>query len=123
MGSLGDITTGIGLRQNSVLERELRQGETKTCGIHRPFDSKVVKHVTKKMNPQRAAGQSGLRFSHLQEALNDGLALDFAGMSRLVYADTNQLQLLFLVFHTSLANLPLPGTEARPVECRDTSKG
>ena len=45
----------------------------------------TVKAVIKKVNPQSAAGPSGLRYSHLQAALCDELVEDFAAFRRLFF--------------------------------------
>ena len=49
------------------------------------FEEATLKAVTKKANPQSAAGPSGLRYSHLQAALCDELIKDFAAFATLVF--------------------------------------
>ena len=49
------------------------------------FEEATVKAVIKKANPQSAAGPSGLRYSHLQAALCDGLVEDVAAFATLVF--------------------------------------
>ena len=46
------------------------------------FDEATAKAVIKKANPRRAAGPSGLCYSHLQAALCDELVDDFAALSQ-----------------------------------------
>ena len=50
------------------------------------FEEATVKAVVKKVNPQSAAGPSGLRYSHLQAALCDELVEDLAAFSKLVFS-------------------------------------
>ena len=48
------------------------------------FEEVTIKAVIKKVNPQSAAGPSGLRYSHLQAALCDELVDDLAAFATLV---------------------------------------
>ena len=48
------------------------------------FEEATVKAVIKKVNRQSVAGPPGLRYSHLQAALCDGLVEDLAAFATLV---------------------------------------
>lgn len=54
--------------------------------MDKPFDWSAVNPVTKKEKPRCVAAPSGWRFSDLQEALSDRLALDKAELSPLFWA-------------------------------------
>lgn len=69
------------------------------------------------MSPHSAPGPSDLRFSHLQEALNDELAEDVVNFARLMFSSTH-LPDLFWTLHTA-ANLSTLRANARPVAYGD----
>ena len=81
------------------------------------FEEATVKAVTKKANPQSAAGPSELRYSHLQAALYDELVEDLGAFATLVFSCHVLLQ-IFWTLHTS-ANLSALRQKARPVACGD----
>ena len=81
------------------------------------FEEATVKTVTKKANPQSAAGPSGLHSSHLQAALCDELVENLAAFAMLVFS-SRVLPQVFWALHTS-ANLSVLGQKARPVACGD----
>ena len=81
------------------------------------FEESTVKAVIKKANPQSAAGQFGLRYSHLQAALWDEPVEDLAAFATLVLS-SRVLPQVFCTLHTS-ANLSALGQKARPVACGD----
>ena len=81
------------------------------------FEEATVKAVIKKVNPQSAAGPSGLRNSHLQAALCDELVQDLAAFATLVFS-SRALPQVFWTLHTT-ANLSALGQKGRPVACGD----
>ena len=50
------------------------------------FEEATVKAFIKKVNPQSAAGPSGLRYGHLQAALGDKLVEDLAAFATFVFS-------------------------------------
>ena len=50
------------------------------------FKEATVNTPIKEVDPQRGAGRSGLRYSHLQAALCDGLVEDLAAFATLVFS-------------------------------------
>ena len=73
--------------------------------------------LTGLINPQSAAGPSGLRHSHLHAALCDELVEDLAAFAPFVFS-SRVLPQVFRTLHTS-ANLSALGQKARPVACGD----
>ena len=67
------------------------------------FEEAMVRNIIKKVNPQSAAGPSGLRYSHLQAALCDELVEDLAALVTLVFSRRTLPQICWTL-HTN-ANL------------------
>ena len=81
------------------------------------FDEATLKATIKKVNPLSVAGPSGLRYSHLQVALCDGLVEEIAEFATLVFS-SRILPEIFWTLHSS-ANMSALGQEARPAACGD----
>lgn len=62
------------LEGNGHQEKQQQSAKNEADGPFDRLSSIVVKAAIKKANPHNAMGPSGLRFSHLEEARNDGLA-------------------------------------------------
>ena len=63
---------------------ELLNAQSQIPEMENLLEKATVKTVTKKANPQSAAGPSELRYSHLQAALCDELVEDLAAFATLV---------------------------------------
>ena len=94
---------------------ELLNTEGQIPEMENLFEEAAVKAVIKKANPQRAAGPSELRYSHLQAALCDELVEDLAAFATFVFSRC-VLPQGFWTLHTS-ANLSALWQKARPVAC------
>ena len=104
-------------RNNSRMTSEPLDAQGQIPEMENLFEEATVKAVIKKVDPQSAAGPSGLRYSHLQAALCDELVEDLAAFATLVFS-SRVLPQVFWTLHTS-ANLSALGQKARPVACGD----
>ena len=101
--------------QQPNVTSELLDAKDQTPVMENLFEEATVKAVIKKANPQSAAGQSGLRYSHLEAALCGELVEDLAAFATLVFSSRGLPQ-VFWTLHVS-ANLSALGQKARPVVC------
>ena len=104
-------------KQQPNVTSELLAAQGQIPEVENLFEEATVKAVTKKANPQSAAGPSGLRYSHLQAALCDELVEDLAAFATLVFS-SRVLPQVFWTLHTS-ADLSALGKKARPVAYGD----
>ena len=79
------ITAVGGQEQQPNVTSEPLVAQGQTPEMENLFEEATVKAVIKKINPQSAAGPSGLRYSHLQAALCDELVEDLAAFATLVF--------------------------------------
>ncbi|CAN0375941.1 unnamed protein product, partial [Laminaria digitata] len=93
------------------------QGISRIQEVEDPFSTEAVSGTIRRGNPQSSPGPSGLRFSHLQEAMTPDLAEAISQLSRVIF-DGSHLPDSFWQLHTS-ANLSAIGEKARPVACGD----
>ena len=107
------ITAVGGQEQQPNVTSELLAAQGQIPEMENLFEKATVKAVIKKVNPQSAAGPSGLRYSHLQAALCDELVED-----RRLFFSSRVLPQVFWTLRTS-ANLSALGQKARPVACGD----
>ena len=63
--------------------------------VGRLFDEAMLKTVINRTNPKSAAGPSGLRYSHLQAALCDGLVEEIAEFTTLVFSSSSLPQIFW----------------------------
>ena len=78
--------------------------------VEEPFSAEDIRASIKKVSPQSAPGPSGLRFSHLQEALDDDLVEELSNFAKLVFSSST-LPDLFWALHTAANLSALGGAE------------
>ena len=106
--------TAVGEReQQPNVTSELLYTQGQIPEMENRFEEATVKASIKEANPHSAAGPSGLRYSHLQAALCDGLVEDLAAFATLVFS-SRVLPQVFWTLHTS-ANFSALGQKAGPV--------
>ena len=111
------ITAVSEQEQQPSVTFELLDAKCQIPEMENLFEEAMVKAFIKKVNPQSAAGPSGLRYSHLQAALCDELVEDFGAFVTLVVS-SRVLPHVFWTLHTSAKRFAL-GQKASPVACGD----